>query len=326
VTPVKWGILSTANINRLVIPPAHASEKVDLVAVASRDQARADAYAAKWEIPRAFGSYEALLDDDEIEAVYISLPNNLHCDWSIRAVEAGKHVLCEKPMGKRSAEVEEAFDAAERAGRIVSEAFMYRHSPQTKRLLELLDQCTIGELRVVRACFSFPLFDPENIRLRTDVEGGSLMDVGCYCINGSRLLAGEPELLFGQQLIGPSGTDWVFTGSMRFPGDVFALFDCGTSLPSRDELEAIGTEGSLFLDDPWHATRPVIEVRRGGETDRIKLEPVDSYRLELENVSGAIRGEVELLLGRDDAVGNARAIEALASSAETGKIVSLPAY
>jgi D-xylose 1-dehydrogenase (NADP+, D-xylono-1,5-lactone-forming) len=323
VTAVKWGVLSTANINRLVIPAAHASEKVDLVAVASRDQARADAYAAEWKIPRAFGSYEALLADDEIETVYISLPNNLHCEWSIRAVEAGKHVLCEKPMGKRAAEVEEAFDAAERAGRILSEAFMYRHSPQTKRLRELLDEGAIGELRVVRACFSFAIFDTENIRLRTDVDGGSLMDVGCYCVNGSRLLAGEPELVFGQQLVGPSGTDWVFTGSMRFPGDVFALFDCGTALPSRDELEAIGSEGSLFLDDPWHANRPVIEVRRGGEAERIELEPVDSYRLELENVSDAIRGEAELLLGREDAVGNARAIEALFATAERGEAVRL---
>jgi len=323
VKPVTWGILSTANINRLVIPPAHASEKVELLAVASRDQARADEYAAEWEVPRAFGSYEALLADDEIEAVYISLPNNLHCEWSIRAVEAGKHVLCEKPMGKRAAEVEEAFDAAERAGRIVSEAFMYRHSPQTERVRLLLDEGAIGELRVVRACFSFAMFDTENIRLRTDVEGGSLMDVGCYCVNGSRLLAGEPELVFGQQLIGPSGTDWVFTGSMRFPGDAFALFDCGTALPSRDELEAIGSEGSLFLDDPWHGRTPVIEVRRGREVERIELEPVDSYRLELENVSDAIRGEGELLLGREDAVAQARTLEALHESATNGALVSL---
>ncbi len=323
MSAVKWGILSTARINRAIIPAAHASENVELAAVASRDQARADAYAAEWEIPRAFGSYEALLADDEIEAVYISLPNNLHGEWSIRAVEAGKHVLCEKPMGKRSAEVEQAFDAAERAGRILSEAFMYRHNPQANRLRELLDEGAIGELRVVRACFSFAIFDTENIRLRTDVEGGSLMDVGCYCVSGSRLLAGEPELVFGQQLIGPSGTDWVFTGSMRFANDVFGLFDCGTALPSRDELEAIGSQGSLFLDDPWHARNPVLELRRGGEAERIELEPVDSYRLELENVSDAIRGEAELLLGREDAVGNARVIEALASSAEQGSPVRL---
>jgi D-xylose 1-dehydrogenase (NADP+, D-xylono-1,5-lactone-forming) len=323
VSAVRWGILSTARINRAIIPAAHASEKVEFVAVASRDRARAEAYAAEWQIPRAFGSYETLLADDEIEAVYISLPNNLHVEWSIRAVEAGKHVLCEKPFGKRAADVEAAFEAAERAGRILSEAFMYRHNPQTERLRQLLDGGAIGELRVARSCFSFALFDPENIRLRTDVEGGSLMDVGCYCVNASRFLAGEPELVFGQQLIGPSGTDWVFTGSLRFPGDVFALFDCGTALPFRHELEAVGTEGSILLGDPWHARKPVIELRRGEEAERIELERVDSYRLELENLSDAIRGEGEVLLGRGDAVCNARAIEALAASAERSAAVSL---
>jgi D-xylose 1-dehydrogenase (NADP+, D-xylono-1,5-lactone-forming) len=317
IDPVGWGILSTADINRKVIPGAHASEKVNLLAVASRDQGRADAYAREWEIPRAYGSYDELLADDEVEAVYISLPNTLHCEWSIRAVEAGKHVLCEKPMSRRAREVEEAFDAAERVGRILSEAFMYRHNPQAKRLRQLLDEGVIGELRVVRACFSYSLFDTENIRLRTDVDGGSLMDVGCYCVNGSRYLAGEPEIVFGQQLVGPSGTDWVFTASMRFPGEVFALFDCGTALPERDELEAIGTEGSIFLDDPWHADTPVIELWREGDVERIELEQADSYRLELENLSGAIRGEAGPLLGREDAVGNARAIEALSESAES---------
>jgi D-xylose 1-dehydrogenase (NADP+, D-xylono-1,5-lactone-forming) len=318
---VRWGILSTADINRLVIPGAHASDKVELVAVASRDQARAGEYARRWQIPRAYGSYEALLEDDEIEAAYISLPNNLHCEWSIRALEAGKHVLCEKPMSKRAHEVEEAFDAAERTGRLLMEAFMYRHHPQVGRLRQLLDEGAIGDLRVVRSCFSYSLYDAENIRLRMDVDGGSLMDVGCYCVSGSRLLAGEPELVFGQQLLGPSGTDWVFAGAMGFRGGVTALFDCGTSLPERDELEAIGTEGSIFLDDPWHADAPVIELRRDGGTDRIELEPEDIYRLELENLSAAIRGEDEPLLGRDDAVGNARAIEALALSASEGASV-----
>jgi xylose dehydrogenase (NAD/NADP) len=316
--PVRWGILSTARINRRLIHVAHASDKAELLSVASRDQARAEAYAQQWEIPRAYGSYESLLADDEIEAVYISLPNNLHVEWSIRALEAGKHVLCEKPMGKRAAEVEGAFDVAERVGRLLSEAFMYRHNPQARRLRELLDDGAIGEPRVVRARFGFALFDNDNIRLRPDVEGGSLMDVGCYCVNGSRLVAGEPELVFGQQQIGASGTDWVFTGSLRFPGEVFGFFDCWTSLPERDELEVVGTEGSLFLDDPWHATEPVIEVRRDGDTERIELEQADSYLLELENVSDAIRGEGELLLGRADAVGNARALEALASSADNG--------
>jgi xylose dehydrogenase (NAD/NADP) len=321
--PVRWGILSTARINRLVIPAAHASEQAELVGVASRDRARAEEYARQWEIPRAYGSYESLLADDEIEAVYISLPNNLHCEWSVRSLEAGKHVLCEKPMGKRAAEVEEAFDVAERSGRLLSEAFMYRHHPQARRLRELLDDGAIGEPRIVRARFGFALFDTDNIRLRPDVEGGSLMDVGCYCVNGSRLVAGEPELVVGQQLTGPSGTDWVFTGSLRFPGDVFGLFDCWTMLPERDELEVVGTEGSLFLDDPWHAREPVIEVRRDGNTERIELEQADSYRLELENVGSAIRGEGELLLGRADAVGNARTLEALDASAESGVPVLL---
>jgi predicted dehydrogenase len=323
IDPVGWGIISTADINRKVIPGANASEKVSLLAVASRDQARAEAYAREWEIPRAYGSYDELLADGEVEAVYISLPNTLHCEWSIRAVEAGKHVLCEKPMSRRAHEVEEAFDVAERAGRLLSEAFMYRHNPQARRLRELLDDGAIGEPRVVRARFGFALFDTDNIRLRPDVEGGSLMDVGCYCVNGLRLVAGEPELVFGQQFVGPSGTDWIFTGSLRFPGDVFGLFDCWTSLPMRDELEVVGSEGSLFLDDPWHAREPAIEFRRDGRSERVELEQVDSYLLELENVSGAIRGENALLLGRADAVGNARALEALAASTETGHAVRL---
>ncbi len=320
---VKWGIVSTADINRKLIPGAKASPKVDLVAVASRDLPRAESYAHDWGIERAYGSYEALLEDPEIEAVYISLPNTLHCEWSIRAVEAGKHVLCEKPMSRHTADVEAAFDAAARADRILMEAFMYRHNPQTMRLAELVAGGAIGELRVIRSAFSYGLYDADNIRLRTDVDGGSLMDVGCYCVSGSRLLGGEPETVYGQALIGESGTDWVFSGTMRFPGDVFALFDCGTALGERDELEAVGSEGSLFLDDPWHGAAPVIELRRGGRVERIELEPRDSYQLELENLSDAIRGEAEPLIGREDAVAQARTIEALFGSAETGQAVSL---
>jgi len=314
---VRFGILSTAHINRLLIPGAHASDKIELIAVASREQSRADAYAREWGIERAYGSYDALLEDPDVEAVYISLPNTLHCEWSIRAVEAGKHVLCEKPMSRHPRDVEQAFDAAERAGRLLTEAFMYRHNPQTARLVELVREGAIGELRLLRSAFSYSLYDAENIRLRTDVEGGSLMDVGCYCVSGARLLAGEPESVFGQAHIGPTGTDWAFAGAMGFPGDVFAHFDCGTCLPNRDELEVIGTEGSLFLDDPWHCRAPVIELRRDGEIEQIALDPTDSYRLELENLSDAIRGDAPLLLGRGDAVAQARALEALHRSAES---------
>jgi predicted dehydrogenase len=149
------------------------------------------------------------------------------------------------------------------------------------------------------------------------------MDVGCYCVSGSRLLGGEPESVYASAWFGETGTDWVFTATMRFPGDVLAIFDCGTALVERDELEAIGSEGSLFLDDPWHCNVPVIEVRREGGVERIELEPVDSYRLELENMSDAIRGEGELLLAREDAVAQARAVEALHDSATSGQPVTL---
>ncbi|TME73058.1 MAG: Gfo/Idh/MocA family oxidoreductase [Chloroflexi bacterium] len=320
---VKWAIMSTANINRKVIPAAHASSKVELVAVASRDQMRADRYAKTWEIQRAYGSYDALLADPEVEAVYISLPNSLHCEWAIKALEAGKHVLCEKPLSRRASEVEAAFDAADRTGRLLSEAFMYRHNPQTKRAKQLVDEGAIGELRLIRAVFSYPLYDEDNIRLRTDLDGGALMDVGCYAVSGSRLFGGEPERVYGEAWLGPSGTDWVFAGMLRFPGNVVALIDCGTAMTERDELEAIGSEGSLFLDDPWHCKAPGIELRRAGRVERIELDLLDSYQLELENLSDAIRGDGELLLGRDDAVAQARVLEALNDSAIHGAPVSL---
>ena len=322
-TPVRWGILSTANINRRVIPPTHATDKAELIAVASRDQPRANEYAREWEIDRPYGSYDALLEDPDVEAVYISLPNSLHIEWSIRCLEAGKHVLCEKPLDRRPEEVELAFDAAERAERLLMEAFMYRHNPQTSQLAELVRSDTIGELRVIRSAFSFPVYDPENIRLRPELDGGSLLDVGCYCVSGSRLLAGEPTRVYGEAVVGETGTDWVFAGTMRFPDDVVSLFDSGTSLPLRDELEAIGTEGSLYLDDPWHCRKPVIELRRGDHVEQLELEPVDSYMLQLENFSDAIRGNAELLLTREEAVAQARALDALLRSADTGAVQAI---
>jgi D-xylose 1-dehydrogenase (NADP+, D-xylono-1,5-lactone-forming) len=315
VAAVKWGILSTADINRKLIPGAHASPQVDLVGVASRDLARANEFAREWQIPRTYGSYEALLEDPDIEAVYIPLPNTMHCEWSVRALEAGKHVLCEKPMSRHPEDVEAAFDAAERSDRLLSEAFMYRHNPQTKRLKQLVDDGAIGELRVVRSVFSYSLYDERNIRLRTEVEGGALMDVGCYNVSGSRLLGGEPERVTADAWYGPTGTDWVFAGTLHFPGDVIGVFHCGTALVEQDELEVIGSEGSLFVDDPWHCLDPLIELRRDGEVERIEIERADSYRLELENLSAAIRGEGELLLGRADAVAQARTLEALHASA-----------
>jgi D-xylose 1-dehydrogenase (NADP+, D-xylono-1,5-lactone-forming) len=319
VEPLRFGILSTANINQAVLEGARESDRVDVVAVASRGQARADAYARRNRIERAYGSYEALLADDDVEAVYISLPNSLHVEWSVRALEAGKHVLCEKPLGRVATEVERAFDAADRAGRLLSEAFMWRHNPQTAKLLDVVGSGTIGTLRQIRAAFSFTLHDEQNVRMRAEVDGGALMDVGCYCVSGSRLLAGEPEPVFGTQVIGRTGVDVHFTGLLCFPGGVTAEFHCGFDLPAESRLEAIGSEGSVLLLDPWHARRAGFEVRRGDRVEWVDVEHANSYRLELENVCDAIRGETELLLGRDDAVAQARTIEALYRSASSAR-------
>ena len=321
MAPVRWGILSTARINRKLLAGAALSSEVDVVAVGSRDPARARTFADEHGIPTAYGSYEELLADPAVEAIYNPLPNTLHCEWSIRALEAGKHVLCEKPMSSSAAEVEEAFAAAERTGFLLTEAFMYRHHPQARRLEAFVVEGAIGELRVIRSAFSYGLFDVGNIRLRTDVDGGALMDVGCYCVSGSRLLGGEPESVFGRAYVGPTGTDWAFTGSLRFPGDVLALFDCATCLPNRDELEVIGSDGSLFLDDPWHCLNPVIELRRDDGTQRIEVEAGNPYQLELEDLGRAIRTGSAPLLGRDDAVAQARVISALRRSAADGRDV-----
>ncbi|MDX6553782.1 MAG: D-xylose 1-dehydrogenase D-xylono,5-lactone-forming [Gaiellales bacterium] len=321
--PVTWGFLSTADINDKLLAGARESDMLRVVAVASRDTARAEAYARERGIERAHGTYERLLSDPGVEAVYISLPNSMHIEWAIRALQAGKHVLCEKPLSRHPAQVERAIDAAERERRILMEAFMYRHNPQTARLRQLVDEGAIGRLRLIRAAFSFGLTDMANVRLAATLDGGGLMDVGCYCISAARLLAGEPQQVYGTQVLSRSGVDELFGGTMRFAGDVVAQFDCGLVMPERDELEAIGEQGSLFLDDPWHCTEPVIELRTDRGTEHIALDRADSYRLQLENMSKAIRGQAKPLLGRDDALGQARAVAALYRSADTGRPVDL---
>jgi D-xylose 1-dehydrogenase (NADP+, D-xylono-1,5-lactone-forming) len=321
--PVRWGIISTADINQKLIPGLQESAEASLLAVASREQSRADAYATEWDIERAYGSYEELLEDPDVEAVYIPLPNTFHVEWSIRALEAGKHVLCEKPLTRHPEEVDEAFDVAQRAGRFLMEAFMYRHNPQIARARELIAEGAVGEVRLVRSAFGYSLYDETNIRLQTDVDGGALMDVGCYNVSGSRLFLGEPKHVYGEAWFGPTGTDWLFTGILRFPDDLIATFDCGTAVSGRDELEVVGSDGSLFLDDPWHAIDPVIELRRDDGVERIQLEPVNSYRLEVENLGRAVRGAGTPLLGRDDALGQARVLQALHESAHTARQVAL---
>jgi D-xylose 1-dehydrogenase (NADP+, D-xylono-1,5-lactone-forming) len=313
---IAWGLLSTARINAKLLAGMDASEDVYPLAVASRDVARAHTYAREHRIERAYGSYEELLADPEVEAVYVSLPNSLHAEWTRRSLQAGKHVLCEKPLSRRVADVESVFDAAEKAGRLVMEGFMYRHHPQTRRLVELLAEGVIGRPRVVRASFTISVSSDVDVRLQRALDGGALMDVGCYCVSGARLVAGEPERVHAEQLVGGDGVDVVFSANLRFPGDVLGHFDAGLLLPARAALEVVGEEGVLYLDDPWLCREPGIELRREGRAERVPVEPADHYRLELENFAAAIRGAADPLLGRNDAVGQARTIEMLYRSVE----------
>jgi xylose dehydrogenase (NAD/NADP) len=323
VAPVRWGILSTAAINEKLLAGARRSDAVEVVAVGSRDGARAAAFAERHGIGRAHGSYEAVLEDPDVEAVYIPLPNALHHPWTMRALAAGKHVLCEKPYSRRPAEVEEAFDAAERAGLVLSEAYMYRYNPQTVRLGELVRDGAIGELRTIASAFTHPCEDPADVRLSAELDGGALMDVGCYCVSASRALAGEPEAVTAQQDVVPGGVDVRVAGTLAFAGGVLGHFDCGFHVPDRSQLEVVGSAGTLRVNDPWHCLKPgIVLTRADGEAEAIAPAVESSYRLELERVGDAVRGgRGPAPLGRDDALGQARAIAALYRAAESGETV-----
>lgn len=319
------GLLSTARINEAVLRAARATDRVEVVAVASRDPERAKTYARKHGIERWHGSYESLLADTEVDIVYVSLPNSLHVEWSARALRAGKHVLCEKSLDPRASEVARLYDLAAARSLVLMEGFMYRHHPRTRLLEDLVRSGSVGALRVVRTTFSFTLDVPEDIRLLPELGGGALLDLGCYCVHGTRLLAGEPERVFAEQVIGPTGVDLRFVGTMRFTGGVLAQFDCAFDLPGRSGLEVVGAEGSIYVAEPWGSGDPVVEVRRRGEVERIAAEAADAYERELENMRDAVEGTVPALPGREDAVGQARTLEALLESARLEQAVSLSA-
>jgi predicted dehydrogenase len=320
---LRIGFLSTARINDALLTGAEGTTAVEVVAVASRDADRAAAYAAERGIPRSHGSYQALLADDEVDAVYISLPNRLHHEWTLAALAAGKHVLCEKPYSRRPAEVEDAFAAAEAAGLVLMEAFMWRHHPQAKRFAGLVREGAVGELRLIRAAFSFPLTRDADVRLDPALDGGALMDVGCYCVSGARLVAGEPQRVTGVQVT-RGGVDVRFAGTLELPSGVLAHFDCGFDLPARRELVAVGAEGELALPDPWLAATEGIELRRvDGTTDWIEVEHANRYRCQWDDFAAAAGGEAEPLLGRADALGQARTIEALYRAAAEGRTVQI---
>jgi D-xylose 1-dehydrogenase (NADP+, D-xylono-1,5-lactone-forming) len=321
---VRLGLLSTANINRQILGGAAGTDRVDVVAVGSRDGAKAQAYAAEHGIERAHASYEALLEDTGVDAIYISLPNGLHHEWTLRALEAGKHVLCEKPYTRHPAEAEEAFAAAEKAGLVLMEAFMYRHHPQTKAVRRLVDEGAVGRVLAVRTTFSFALTDMTNVRAVQDLAGGALMDVGCYCVSGSRLVAGEPVSVLADQVVGETGVDMALYGTMRFAGDVVGQFESSFLAPQRQLLEVVGDVGVLRVAAPWRVDwGGDMTLERDGSTEIVPVEEANSYTLELENLADAIEGRAAPLLGRDDAVAQARVIEALYGAAEAGEAIHL---
>lgn len=323
---LRWGLLSTARINRAILTAMPLSTRNVVTSVASRTPAQAAAYAAQWGIPRTFGSYEAMLADPDVDIIYNPLPNAMHTEWTIKAVQAGKHVLCEKPLALTAADVDAIAGAARQAGVIVAEAFMYRHHPQTTRVKELIEQGAVGEVRLIRGTFSFLLTNRQDVRLLPELGGGSIWDVGCYPISYTRFLAGaEPAEVFGWQVTGPSGVDELFTGQMRFANGVLAQFDSAFQLPFRAFMEIVGSERTLTVPTPFRPQTNV-EVRLQDKDDAVEIIKIDGeslYHGEIEDMADAV------LLGKlprvslADSRGNVATITALLASARTNRPVTL---
>jgi D-xylose 1-dehydrogenase (NADP+, D-xylono-1,5-lactone-forming) len=317
---LRWGVLGTANIGRAAVNPAiQTSRNGTLVAVASRDRERAETFAAKWNIPTAHGSYEALLDDPGIDAVYIPLPNRLHFTWTVRAAERGKHVLCEKPLAMTADECLEMKRACDAHGVQLMEAFMYRLHPRTRDVVRRVAIGELGEVGIVRSAFTFRVTRPENIRLSAELGGGALMDVGCYCVNVSRTLLGqEPAEVQAFATWTSSGVDGTMAGSLRFGSGAVALFDCALTLERREFYEVGGTLGSFAAEAaflPGTADVTLLQRHPGGKETRHKTPGVDQYRLMVEHFADAVLEGTPLLHSAEEAARNMAVIEALYRSA-----------
>jgi len=314
---IRWGVLSTAKIGtEKVIPAMQLGEYCEVTGIASRKRETALTAARQLGIPRAYGSYEELLANPDIEAVYIPLPNTLHVPWSIRALEAGKHVLCEKPIGLSAAEAEELLEAAKKQPKLkVMEAFMYRHHPQWQRARQIVVEGEIGELRTIQSFFSYYNVDPSNIRNMADMGGGGLMDIGCYCISLSRFIFGaEPERVHGIIEYDPQfRVDRLVSGIMDF-GQGTSTFTCGTQLVPYQRVNIVGTEGRVEIEIPFNA--PPDEPcrmwhQRGSEIEEIVLDVCDQYTIQGDLFSQAVLDDTEVPTPIEDAVANMRVIETL---------------
>lgn len=323
---VRWGLLSTANINRRLIPAIRATQRGKLVAVASRSQESAEAYAAEWDIPTAFGSYEAMLDSDSIDAVYIGLPNHLHAEWTIRALHSGLHVLCEKPFVLSLNEMDAVSQAARETGNVVAEAFMYRHHPQNKIAGEWIREGRLGEITLVRGVFSFKIGAGQNVRLVPEYGGGSLWDIGIYPLSFAQYLyGGAPSLVSGFQTLGTSGVDMTFTGQMRYPGGGLAQISSSFRAPFHTEIDVMGTRGRL------HLARPFVGVEEGiatfypdqGDPQTIDVPAKELYLGEVEDMHAAILDGAKPYLSLDETRDHVRTALALYASARSGQPVAL---
>jgi predicted dehydrogenase len=321
---VRWGILSTAKIGReKVIPAMQAGEFCDVVAIASRNKEQADTEAKRLGIPKVYGSYEELLNDADIDAVYIPLPNNMHVPWAIKAMEAGKHVLCEKPIGLSTDEARQLLEASQLKPHLkVMEAFMYRFHPQWIQAKKLVDEGKVGELRTIQCFFSYYNIDPNNIRNIKEVGGGGMMDIGCYCISQSRFIFDkEPARVFGiAEFDAVSGTDKIASGILDFSTGT-ATFTCSTQMMPYQRVNILGTDARIEIEIPVNAppdavTKIWLHTKSGSE--EFTFEPVNQYTLQGDIFSKAILENKPVPTPLEDAVNNMRAIEAVFESSKDG--------
>jgi len=326
VDSLRWGILSTANIGtEKVIPAMRAAARTEVVAIGSRDAARAGAAAADLGIPTAHGSYEALLEDPAVDAVYIPLPNHMHAPWTVAALEAGKHVLCEKPIAMSSAEAREMAAAAGRTGKVLIEAFMYRLQPAWRAAMELVGTGRIGELTAVRSWFSYFNDDPDNIRNIARFGGGGLMDIGCYNVNLSRMLFGaEPTRVSASMTRDPdSGVDTLTSALLEF-GTGVSVFGCSTRTTPDQQVQVMGTGGRFTIEIPFNIvpaepTRVLVWDGAGPlarpPDEIMEFAPADQYTLQAEAFAATVLDGEPPFLSMDDSIANMEVIEAIVAAA-----------
>jgi predicted dehydrogenase len=326
---IRWGVLSTARIGtETVIPAMQLGEYCTVTAIASRQLEKAQAAAGQLDIEKAYGSYEELLADPDIDAVYIPLPNHLHVPWAIKALNAGKHVLCEKPIGLSVAEAQVLLSAARKFPRLkVMEAFMYRHHPQWQWAKQKVSEGKIGELRTIQSFFSYYNTDPNNIRNKVDIGGGGLMDIGCYCISLSRFIFGaEPWRVCGIMEEDPNmKVDRLTSGILEFASGT-STFTCATQLVPYQRVIIFGTKGWIEIEIPFNAPADrscKLWYGEGTRIEEVVLEVCDQYTIQGDLFSRVILEDREVPVPLEDAVANMQVIDALACNARSRSWVNL---